>query len=148
METTSGRYPVTTTPDSTVKPNVAQALALLTTTFDDWELVTVPDGQGGLWVETPCVTLGAPYIQATTFLVFLLPFGLPGVDIYPMFVRHDLARIDGQPLGQAFQQTSLAWPGEPTPRPVVQVSRLTKGNLAAQTAAQKVTKVLGWMKTL
>lgn len=148
MATTSGWCPVTTTPDTTIKPNVAKALESLTTTFDDWELVTVPDGQGGLWVESPRVALGPPYTQATTYLVFLLPFGLPGVDIYPMFVRHDLTRIDGQPLGPAFQQTSLAWPGEAGPRPVVQVSRLTQGNLAAQTAAQKITKVLGWMKTL
>jgi hypothetical protein len=65
-----------------------------------------------------------------------------------MFVRPDLSRLDGGPLGPAFQNTPMSWPGETEPRQVTQVSRITKGDFAAQTAAQKVTKVLGWMKTL
>ncbi len=106
----------------------------------------VSDGQGGAWVEFKDLPLGPPYTQELTFMVCLLPFNLPGSDIYPMFVRPDLTRLDGQPLGQAFQVTQLAWPGESAPRPVVQVSRRTRGAFAAQTAAQKVCKVLDWMR--
>src|SRR5687768_11603623 len=101
----------------------------------------VPDGQGGAWVEFTNMPLGPPYAQDATFVVVLLPFNLPGSDIYPMFVRDDLSRLDGQPPGQSFQVTQLAWPGDPEPRPVVQVSRRTRGSFAAQTAAQKVSKV-------
>ena len=108
---------------------------------------TVADGQGGLWVELDHVPLGEPYGQTDTFLVFLLPFTLPGSDVYPMFVRPDLSRNDGRPLGDGFQVTQLSWPGEPEPRPVVQVSRRTRGSYAAQTASQKVAKVLDWVRT-
>jgi hypothetical protein len=89
--------------------------------------------------------LGPPYRQGATFLVFLLPFNLPGSDIYPMFVRPDLTRLDGQPLGQAFQVTELAWPGALSARSVVQVSRRTRGASTTQTAAQKVIKVVDWI---
>lgn len=79
--------------------------------------------------------------------MFLLPFNLPGADIYPMFVRDDLARRDNAPLGEGLQRTTLSWPGQPVQRPVVQVSRRTRGGaFASQTAAQKVEKVLEWLR--
>ena len=101
----------------------------------------VPDGQGGVWVEMTGVPLGPPYAVDDTFLVFLLPFTLPASDIYPMFVRADLARLDGSQLGDGFQVTKLAWPGESSARPVVvQVSRRTRGSLTAQTAPPEGVK--------
>lgn len=136
---------MTTIPDLVVKAGVQHALDNLREAFPDWALNVVPDGQGGAWVEVASVPLGAPYVQPDSFLIFLLPFTLPGSDIYPMFVRADLARIDGGPLGDGFQQTQLSWPGEPMPRPIVQVSRRTRGSFAAQTASQKVLKVIDWM---
>jgi hypothetical protein len=147
MATTSGQSLVTTIPEAPIKVGVRLAIENLQSTFTTWEFVTCPDGQGGLWVEAKEVALGSPYAQEATFLAFLLPFGLPGVDIYPMFVRPDLSRLDGGALGPVFQITAMSWPGEAEPRPVTQVSRITKGDFAAQTAAQKVTKVIGWMKT-
>ena len=68
------------------------------------EVLVVPDGQGGAWVEVREVELGRAYVQPTTFVVFLLPFNLPGADIYPIFVRDDLARHDGAALGDGLQQ--------------------------------------------
>jgi hypothetical protein len=139
---------VTTTPEvaAGLKTSVRDALASVEATFPSIEMRVVPDGQGGAWVEFLDLPLGAPYTHDTTFVVFLLPFNLPGSDIYPMFVRPDLSRINGQPLGQAFQVSQLSWPGEQTPRAVVQVSRRTRGSFAAQTAGQKVSKVLDWMR--
>ena len=93
------------------------------------------------------VPLGPPYTQATSFIVFLLPFNLPGSDIYPFFIRPDLARADGAVLGSAFQATQLSWPGDPAPRPVQQVSRRTRGAFSTQTAPHKVAKVLDWILT-
>ncbi|WP_310963883.1 hypothetical protein [Nocardioides terrisoli] len=138
---------MTTIPDLVVKAGVQQALDNLRAAFPDWVLTVLPDGQGGAWVEVASVPLGAPYVQGESFLIFLLPFTLPGSDIYPMFVRADLARIDGGPLGDGFQQTEVSWPGEAAPRPIIQVSRRTRGAFAAQTASQKVAKVLDWMRS-
>lgn len=138
---------MTTTPESTAKAAVRQAVDDLREAYPEWGLRTVADGQGGLWVELTGVPLDALYVQTDTFLVFLLPFTLPGSDVYPMFVRPDLARVDSNPLGDGFQSTQLSWPGEPAPRAVVQVSRRTRGAFTSQTASQKVAKVLDWVRT-
>lgn len=145
MATSSGRSLVTTTPNTAAKTAVLRALAVIQAAFPEWTVHTCPDGQGGLWVELTGVPLGPPYAQEDTFLVFLLPFTLPGSDIYPMFVRPDLNRLDGAPLAEGFAVTQLSWPAEQTPRPVVQVSRRTRGSFAQQTASQKVSKVLDWV---
>ena len=51
------------------------------------------------------------------------------------------------PLGDAFQATQLSWTGEPQNRQVTQISRRTRDQaFTAQTAAQKVAKVLHWME--
>jgi len=111
-------------------------------------LLVVPDGQGGAWVEILQIELGEAYVQPTTFLVFLLPFNLPGADIYPMFVRDDLTRRDGGPLGDGLQRTTLSWPGQPAQRPVVQISRRTRGGaFTSQNAVQKTEKVLEWLRS-
>lgn len=141
----SGRSLVTTTPDAAAKSAVLRALEVIQDAFPDWSVRTCPDGQGGLWVELTEVPLGPPYVQDDTFVVFLLPFTLPGSDIYPMFVRPDLSRLDRAPLGEGFAVTELSWPAEQVPRPVVQVSRRTRGSFAQQTASQKVSKVLDWV---
>ena len=122
-----------------------RALEVIKDAFPDWAVRTYPDGQGGLWVELTDVPLGPPYVQDDTFMAFLLPFTLPGSDIYPMFVRPDLTRLDGAPMGEGFAVTELSWPAEQVPRPVVQVSRRTRGSFVLQTASQKISKVLDWV---
>jgi hypothetical protein len=140
---------VTTTPDTTtlLKGPVRSAIELLQIAYPSITLRVVADAQGGAWIEMLDVPLGPPYKQATSFVVFLLPFNLPGSDIYPFFIRPDLARADGAVLGSAFQATQLSWPGDPAPRPVLQVSRRTRGAFATQTAPHKVAKVLDWIRT-
>jgi hypothetical protein len=140
---------VTTTPDQRLmlKGAVVSALDGLRAAYGHTQVLDIPDGQGGAWAELQDVELGPTYVQDTTFVVFLLPFNLPGADIYPIFVRDDLARRDNAPLGEGLQRTALSWPGQPAQRPVVQVSRRTRGGaFTAQTAAQKVEKVLEWLR--
>ena len=60
--------------------------------------------------------LGDPYAQDDTFVICLLPFNLPGADVYPLFVRNDLTRNDGNGLGEGFGTTSVSWPGDAQPR--------------------------------
>jgi hypothetical protein len=141
---------VTTTHEQrfALKAAVEAAIADLQAVYGEDHVLMVPDGQGGAWVEIDQMELGEAYVQATTFLVFLLPFNLPGADIYPMFVREDLTRRDGRQLGEGLQRTTLSWPGQPQQRPVVQISRRTRGGVfAAQTAAQKTEKVLEWLRS-
>lgn len=139
---------MTTTADASVKAAVREAFDSIVAVFPDRTISRYPDGQGGLWVEIADVPLGDNYKQATTFLVFLLPFTLPGADIYPTFVRPDLARLDGSAHGDGFGVTQLTWPAEDTPRRVMQLSRRTRRDaFAAQTAAQKIMKVIHWLVT-
>jgi hypothetical protein len=108
-----------------VKGAVRDAFVSIVATFPGVTIRSYPDGQGGLWVELVAVSLtDGPYVQDSTFMVFLLPFNLPGADVYPVFVREEL------------------------PRPVLQLSRRTRaGKFTAQTPAQKVVKVLDWLAT-
>lgn len=140
---------MTTTPDLTagLKQAVTVSIEDLRLAYPERVARVVPDGSGGAWVELVDVAMGDAYEQELTFLIFLLPFNLPGSDIYPMFVRDDLRRLDGQPLGEGMQLAALSWPGEAEPRPVVQISRRTRGDFATQSASQKVEKVLQWLRT-
>ena len=141
---------MTTTPEQhlVLKSAVEGALAGLRAVYGEHHVLVIPDGQGGAWAEVREIELGCTYVQATTFAVFLLPFNLPGADIYPVFVRDDLARRDGAPLGDGLQLTTLSWPGQPAQRPVIQISRRTRGGaFTSQTAVQKVEKVLEWLRS-
>lgn len=139
---------MTTTPDLTAKAAVLEAYKTVQKAYPDVAIAPYPDGQGGLWVEMADIPLGSTYVQDETFLIFDLPFNLPGGDIYPMFVRSDLLRSDNAVLGDGFAATQLSWTGEPTPRSVTQISRRTRDQaFTAQTAAQKVAKVIHWMET-
>lgn len=149
MATSSGRSPVTITPEarSAFKAAVEGAIGAIRAAYGESQVCIVADGQGGAWIEVFAVELGSTYVQESTFVVFLLPFNLPGADIYPLFVRDDLARRDGAVLGDGLQRTTLSWPGHPPQRPAVQISRRTRGGaFASQTAAQKVEKVLEWLR--
>lgn len=133
---------------SGLKGAVSEAIVAVRAQYGEDKVREIPDGQGGAWVEIDEVELGAAYLEGTSFLVCLLPFNLPNADVYPLFLRPDLARTDGQPLGEGFQVTQVSLPGENRPRSVVQVSRRTReGLFMQQTAGQKVEKVLAWVRS-
>lgn len=149
-----GPSPATTTPDPVstatdgIKAAVRVAARGIVTQFGDGNVTVYPDGQGGAWVEIADLYLGTAYTQDTTFLMCQLHFNLPSADVYPMFIRPDLTRTDGKPLGDGFQNTQAKWTGEPSFRPVIQVSRRTRNSqFTAQSPAQKIEKVLVWIRT-
>lgn len=124
------------------------ALDAIRSQYGEDNVRVVPDGQGGAWVEIADVPLGESFTQETTFVLFLLPFNLPNADVYPVFVRNGLERVDGSPHGQGFQSTSVSWPGETDTRSVTQLSRRTRGgHFARQTPVQKLEKVLTWLRS-
>ena len=83
------------------------------------ELIAWGDGNGGAHVFIENVDLGPPFTQATTWVAFHLPHTLPDGDLYPLWMRPDLTRTDGQPIGklnaagQNFMHLNNTWLTEP-----------------------------------
>lgn len=77
------------------------------------------DGAGGAHVFLESVDLGEPFTQATTWAAFHLPHTLPEGDLYPLWMRPDLSRSDGKPIGklnatgQNFMHRDNKWLTEP-----------------------------------
>lgn len=131
-----------------VKQAVRDALRTVHDQFGAGRVTSQPDGQGGLWIRIEGLELGSTYVQHETFLVAQLQFSLPAADVYPLFVRPDLARVDGLPLGEGFSSTRTTAPGAEQPIAAVQVSRRTRGGqFRSQTAAMKIEKVMAWIRT-
>lgn len=100
------------------------------------------DGQGGAVVIVDPVQLEGPFVQDETWAGFQLTFQYPYSDVYPHFVRGDLARADGAPLGEGM---SLA---QYEGRSAVQVSRRSNHlNPVTDTALIKLLKVLDWLRS-
>ena len=123
-----------------MNPEVAQAVVELKDRFPDAEVVASDTGDGGAIVTINPVDAGPAYVQRETWLKFAMSPQYPYADVYPLFVRPDLTRVDGNGHGEGFSTASFH--GEPA----LQVSRASKRlNPATDTAALKVTKVLKWL---
>lgn len=123
-----------------ISPSVVQAIDELRTTFADAMVSARDDGEGGAYVRVEPVDPGTPYVQRQTWVGFRITAQYPYADVYPLFVRADLSREDGRPLGEAMT------PGTFDGSPAIQVSRRSNHlNPATDTAALKVWRVLGWM---
>ena len=122
---------------------VAKGLEQIRTSFPGREVVARDDGEGGAYVIVEGVELGAPYVQAETWVGARLTMQYPYADVYPLYVRGDLARVDGGPLGEG-TQPNVPFEG----RTAVQISRRSNRlNPARDTAAMKLQKVIAWMKS-
>ena len=132
-----------------MKQAVAQAIAELRAAYPKAKVTPVEDGSGGAYVTVSSVPLGPVYEQDETWIGFHVTYSYPHADVYPHFVRPDLRRIDGAPLGDAGNPGST---GVPTgvhhfqDRPAIMLSRRSKDcNPSGQTALQKLQKVLQWL---
>jgi hypothetical protein len=129
-----------------ITPEIQVALDELRATFPDSLVTFEESGDGGAWVRIEPVDLGPAYTQSTSWIAFHLPYVYPESDIYPMFVRPDLARFDGQPLGDGFAQpVGCGVTGS------VQGTQLSRRTAILEpetnTAVGKVLKVLRWVRT-
>lgn len=121
-------------------PAIAEAIEELRATFDGAAVTVRDDGEGGAYVRVDPVDPGSPYTQRETWIGFRITAQYPYADVYPLFIRQDLTRIDGQPLGEGMAMNTFDG------QPAVQVSRRSNHlNPATDTAAIKVLKVLTWM---
>jgi hypothetical protein len=108
-----------------------------------------PDGIGGAHVFIDSVNLGPPFVQQVTWVAFHVPHTLPDGDIYPLWMRPDLARIDGGPIGKAnatgqnFMHQNQMWLTEPA----VLVSLRSSGrDPNIDSPARKVARVLATVR--
>jgi hypothetical protein len=122
-------------------PTVEEAIEEIRNTFEGATLTVKDDGEGGAYVTVEPVDPGTPYAQRETWIGFHITAQYPYSDVYPLFVRPDLRRADGTPLGEA-----LSPGGTFGGRPAVQVSRRQNHlDPTVDTAALKVLKVLRWL---
>lgn len=122
---------------------VALAVEELRATFADTEVAADDAGDGGAYITIARVDPGPAYVQDDTWVRFAIGFQYPHSDVYPLFVRPDLARADGRPHGQGIAQCEFQG------AEALQLSRRSNRlNPATDTAALKVTKVLNWLRRL
>ena len=124
-----------------MKPQVEQAIAELQACFHYTKVVASDTEDGGASVRIDSVDLGPAYTPRETWIAFGIGFQYPYADVYPLFVRPDLARADGQPHGEGLAPGSFG--GEAA----LQLSRRSNRlNAEIDTAALKVTKVIQWLR--
>jgi hypothetical protein len=123
-------------------PHVAEALAELRRAFPGFAIAHREDGQGGAYVIAEDLPLGPGFVPSTSWIGFAISGLYPRADVYPHFVRPDIARADGRAL------TTPLNPGHTMPgfgRPAVMVSRRSnRWDPARDTAALKLHRVLLW----
>ncbi|MEU7692553.1 hypothetical protein [Microbispora hainanensis] len=121
---------------------VAAAIDGIRTTVDPSPVTVREDAEGGAYVIVESIALSDAYEQSETWIGFHVTFQYPYADVYPHFVRGDLARRDGQPLGEATSPSSFEG------RVAIQLSRRSNRlNPAVDTAAIKLVKVIQWLRT-
>lgn len=89
----------TAAPPARLAPAVEKAIASITRQHPG-QLIHWADGNGGAHVFIESADLGGPYDQAVTWVSFHVPHTLPDGDIYPLWLRPDLSRQDGGPIGK------------------------------------------------
>lgn len=127
---------------SSVLAPVAVAIADLRSCFPGSELRVEPDGAGGARVAVERVELSSIYRQTETWIAGHFVPQLPYADVYPLFVRGDLARVDGRALGTGLSQGHMF-----LERTAVQVSRRSnRRDPAVEMVSHKFLKVIEWIK--
>ena len=122
---------------------VTAAVENLRACFPDSQILIESDGVGGARVAVETVPLSDVYVQNVTWVAGHLVPQLPYADIYPLFVRGDLSRRDGRPLGAGLSGGQMF-----LGRSAVQASRRSnRRDPAIELAGHKFLKVIEWLRT-
>lgn len=125
-----------------MKAAVQQAVAELRAAFPAAVVTADDDSSGGAFVTVDPIDPGPAYTQGETWLGFHVGHNYPDADVYPLFVRADLARTDGGGHGQGFGVAEFR------EQPALQLSRRSNQRAAEfDTAVRKVHKVMEWLHT-
>lgn len=121
---------------------VAAAIEDLRSCFPESDLKIEPDGAGGARVAVERVSLSPIYRQSETWIAGHFVPQLPYADVYPLFVRGDLARVDGKALGTGLSPGHMF-----LERTAVQASRRSnRRDPTIEMASHKFLKVIEWIK--
>ncbi len=130
-----------TTTLSHLVAGVARSIEEIHAQFTQNQITLRHDGQGGAFVTIENVPLSPIYNQPDTWIGFHITFQYPYSDVYPHFVRGDLSRVDGRPLGEGTGPNTFEG------RQAIQLSRRSNHlNPATDTALLKLLKVLEWLR--
>jgi hypothetical protein len=127
-----------------MKQEVSTAIEELKRNFPSSTITTTEDGSGGVYVFIEPIDVGPRYSPRLTWLGAQIPALYPYADIYPVFMGHDVQRVDGITF-VAPVTNGASFAG----RPAIQISR--RNNLAQQfpqPAFAKFVKVLNYLETL
>lgn len=124
-----------------MKPLIEQAIAEIKSAYPESQVTVREDGEGGAYVILEEVDLSPLYQPPRTWVGFRITFQYPYADTYPHYVRGDLSRVDGRPLGQG-TSSNTTFEG----RSAVQISRRSNRlDPRTETAVIKLHKVLTWL---
>jgi len=138
-----------------MSPEVISAIEEIRAQFPEKPVLVGTDQHGGACVIVEDVPLGAPYRHASSWVGFHITHACPYADVYPHFVRGDLARADGGALGEGhssghqFPQPGVVVAGNLPAREAVQLSRRSNhrdSGSALETPLIKLMKVLQWLR--
>jgi hypothetical protein len=124
-----------------MNPSVATGVEELKRQFIESSFTLREDNQGGVYVVIDNFPLGARFQPVPNWLGFHISAQYPYADIYPVFIGHDVKRVDGVPFtapvtaGHNFEG-----------RPALQISR--RSGTAAnglQKATAKILKILAFL---
>lgn len=137
-----------------VTPEVEAAVEEIRRHFKGKVVLAGEDQHGGACVIIEDVPFGKPYRQTNSWVGFHITHSCPYADVYPHFVRGDLSRVDGEPLGEAmaaaqqFPQSGVVAAGNLPSRSAVQISRKSNRrdiSSTLETPLIKLLKVLQWV---
>jgi hypothetical protein len=137
-----------------MNPEVTEAIEEIKQHFHGHTVLVGPDKDGGAYTIVEGVALGTAYAQADSWVGFHITHACPYADVYPHFVRGDLSRADGKPLGEAitpnhqFPQSGAVIANTLPSRSAIQLSRRANkrdANSDLETPLLKTLKVLRWL---
>lgn len=124
-----------------MKQEVALAIEELRRCFPDAEVQARANDDGGASVTIDSIDLGPAYHPGQTWIKFDISFQYPYADVYPVFVRPDLVRLDGLPHGEGISKSTYE---------NVKALQLSRRNNHldpnVDTAALKIIKVIEWLR--
>ena len=127
-----------------MKTEVSSAIEELKLQFSSSAVTASEDGQGGAHVFLEVINLGPGFRPDHTWVGFQIPAQYPYADIYPIFISHDVSRVDGIPfaapitLGHNFHG-----------RAAIQISRRNgAAQFGQQKAGAKILKILDFLEHL
>lgn len=125
--------------------DVRSAIEELRAGFPGHEVLVTEEPQGGAHIIVDNLDIGPAFATAKSWVGFTLGFQHPLADVYPHYLRADLAYADGRPV-QSPLNAGHTMPG--FDRPAVMLSRRSnRWNPARDTAHLKLLRILDFLRS-